>query len=169
MSPPPARYDPDTLRGHSTGTRRPPHPGRGPSEMDPSWIVSRQGLDHASNVVAHHADVRVGRRISEAVVVQVRDYLLDTGFIGEGLRELRRKLRFAEDSLHVGGFDAIHQLRELTCRRILARRRSDDADELESIASGEVRVRLVEGDELAVVWWNRGDLLLDPGVQVVQL
>src|ERR1043166_8711102 len=123
MSHLPARYDPDSLRGHSRWTPPSARVRRRPSKMDPWWIVSRQGLDHASNVVAHHADVRIGRRIAEAVVVQICDYLLDTGFIGERLGKLRRKLRFAEDSLHVGGFDAIHQLRELTCRRILARRR----------------------------------------------
>src|SRR5690349_2795531 len=117
MSHPPAPLEPDSPLAHSGGTWRAPRAGPSP-EMDPWWIVSREGLDHAYEVVAHHADIRIRRRITEAVVVQVCDHLLDTGFIGKRLGELRRKLCFAENSLYVGGFYAIHQLREFTCRRI---------------------------------------------------
>ena len=61
----------------------------------PRWIVleteqarSRQRLDDALDVVAHHPDVRVRGWVAEAVVVQVGDDLLDTSFLGEALREL---------------------------------------------------------------------------------
>jgi len=65
---------------------------------------SRQSLDDALDVVAHHPDVRVCGWVAEAVVVQVGDDLLDTGFLGEALCELRRELRLAEDRLDLGGF-----------------------------------------------------------------
>src|SRR5438093_4819102 len=100
--------------------------------LDPAQARSRQRLDDALDVVAHHPDVRVCGWVAEAVVVQVGDDLLNTGFLGEALGELGRELGLAEDRLDLGGFHRPDKLRQLAGRWLLTWRRCDDADELEA-------------------------------------
>src|SRR5712671_158932 len=129
---------------------------------------SRQGRHDLVDVPAHQAEIAVGRRRAEGIVVERRDDLRDPGFLGERLGQLRAELRLAEHGFDAGRLDLVDEGGEVRRRRLLSDVREDDPDELEPEVAGEVRERVMERHELPICLRDGRDLRLELGVEAVE-